>query len=215
MTDNTGLNIFQRVNEVRKKVEYLQKQKKVDNKYYVVTHDQVIAEIRPYLIEFGIVIIPTLVASEMHENVIKFTNSTASRYDATYKFTFVNIDDPKDFFDIVIEAHAIDNGDKAPGKAISYAMKYAILKAFSIESGENEESIIGDRISNEQAAESVAAEQVRINGVFGYLKGVAVNEGAKRFEEEWLKTNKPDRDFIGDEQLRKLQGWAKTGHENA
>ena len=39
-----------------------------------------------------------------------------------------------------IEAHANDNGDKAPGKALSYATKSAMLKVFSLETGENDES---------------------------------------------------------------------------
>jgi hypothetical protein len=34
----------------------------------------------------------------------------------------------------------MDNADKAPGKAISYAKKYAVLKLFEIETGEDEES---------------------------------------------------------------------------
>jgi hypothetical protein len=42
-------------------------------------------------------------------------------------------------FSLVIEAHAIDQGDKAPGKALSYAKKYAVLKLLEIESGEGEE----------------------------------------------------------------------------
>lgn len=34
----------------------------------------------------------------------------------------------------------MDNADKAPGKALSYAKKYAMLKLFEIETGENDES---------------------------------------------------------------------------
>jgi hypothetical protein len=34
----------------------------------------------------------------------------------------------------------MDNADKAPGKALSYAKKYAVLKLFEIETGEDEES---------------------------------------------------------------------------
>jgi hypothetical protein len=51
----------------------------------------------------------------------------------------VNADDPTDKFSIEIEAHALDHGDKAPGKALSYAKKYAVLKLLDIETGEDEE----------------------------------------------------------------------------
>ena len=52
----------------------------------------------------------------------------------------MNADDPTDRLTIVIESHAMDNADKAPGKAVSYANKYALLKLFEIETGEDEES---------------------------------------------------------------------------
>ena len=37
----------------------------------------------------------------------------------------------------------MDNADKSPGMALSYATKYAILKVFNIETGEDEESRFG------------------------------------------------------------------------
>lgn len=212
MTDSTGLNIYQRINEVRNKVHYIRKDKKIDKKNYkVVTHDQVTAEVRPYLIEFGIVIVPTLIASQMHDGVIKFSNSVSSRYDATYKFTFVNVDDPKDFFECVIEAHGVDNGDKAPGKVLSYATKYAILKVFCIETGDNEESVIGERISNEQARDHI--ESLR-----AMLRGIAKDGGSAALEKAWLEDlSKIDRIGVGTTAIDefKVIAKAKDANDNA
>jgi hypothetical protein len=61
------------------------------------------------------------------------------RYEAVYRFAVVNADDPADKFELDIQSHAIDQGDKAPGKALSYAKKYVVLKLLEIESGEEEE----------------------------------------------------------------------------
>jgi hypothetical protein len=61
-------------------------------------------------------------------------------YTGTYEVNFVNIDDGSDRLTVTVQAHASDNGDKAPGKALSYATKSAILKALSLETGENDES---------------------------------------------------------------------------
>ena len=133
-------NIFQRVNDVRKAIGYVQKDKSVSTgggSYKAVTHDQVTALIRSHMIDAGIVCVPTLIASEMHP---KEEGAKQQRYDATYSFDFVNADDPADRLTIVIESHAMDNADKAPGKALSYAKKYAVLKLFEIETGEDEES---------------------------------------------------------------------------
>lgn len=136
------MNIYQRINEVRKSVSYAQKDKKVDGGgYMAVTHDAVTAILRNSLIEHGIVITCSL---DGDARMIDSTTKTARgipimRYEATYAISFVNVDEPQDIIRLRIESHALDNGDKAPGKAISYAVKYAMLKLFSIETGEDEE----------------------------------------------------------------------------
>jgi hypothetical protein len=136
------LNIYQRLNEVRKDVSYLRKTKEVTGAgtYKVITHDQVTGEIRESLIKHGVMIVPRLVSSK----TVDTGTTTAKgipiiRYEPWYELDFVNIDQPEQKVTVPIEAHALDQGDKAPGKAISYATKYAILKLFSIESGDEEE----------------------------------------------------------------------------
>jgi hypothetical protein len=61
-------------------------------------------------------------------------------YTGDYAVHFVNIDKPDDFMTVTINAHAADAGDKSPGKCCSYAVKYALLKTFSLETGESDES---------------------------------------------------------------------------
>lgn len=138
------LNIYQRINEVRKKVEYVQKQKSVSTgggSYKAITHDEITGIIRAHLVEFGIVFVPSLKASSVAQTTNKDgTTSNVIRYSATYEFKVVNVDKPDDCFLMEVEAHANDNQDKAPGKALSYAKKYAALKLFEIETGEDEES---------------------------------------------------------------------------
>lgn len=138
------MNIFQRVNEARKEVKYVQKDKAVstgDGSYKAVTHDFVTAMVRTAMIKNGIVSYPVLVESLMNPPT---EGAKRSRYEATYDFHFVNADDPADRLIIRIQAHAMDSADKAPGKALSYAKKYAVLKLFEIESGEDEESRVAD-----------------------------------------------------------------------
>lgn len=142
----SSLNLFQRINEVRKSIDYIRKDKSVSagagGSYKAVTHDQVTAMVREHMVTHGIVCYPVLVESFSNSKEVNAQMETAKqfRYDATYDFHFVNIDDPKDDLVIRIQSHAMDNGDKAPGKALSYAKKYAILKLFEIETGEDEES---------------------------------------------------------------------------
>lgn len=133
------MNIYQRINEVRKAIDKVAKDKKVEG-YMAVTHDQVTALTREHLVTQGIVIVPRLL-SERTVPTGTFTSRDTPfvRYEATYQFDVVNADDPKDQFPAVIGAHAIDHGDKAPGKALSYAKKALVLKLLELESVSDEE----------------------------------------------------------------------------
>jgi len=136
------MNIYQRLNEVRKAVAYLRKEKEVTGggTYKVVTHDQVTAAVRDHMVTHGVMVVPRL-----QKSAVSNTGTTTAkgipiiRYEATYEIAFVNCDDPTDKVCVLMEAHALDQGDKAPGKAISYVTKCAMLKLFSIETGEEEE----------------------------------------------------------------------------
>jgi hypothetical protein len=137
------LNIYQRINAVMKEVEYVKKDAGVSGggaNYKAVTHDQVTSVIRKSMVDNGIVVHVQQVASEM---LIKRDVEAAVKmhlYSGTYDISFVNIDDGSDRLTTTINSHANDNGDKAPGKAASYAVKYAMLKTFTLETGENDES---------------------------------------------------------------------------
>lgn len=147
------MNIYQKINAVRKAISYIQKDKEVSfgkSSYRAVTHDAVTGMVRQHLIEHGVIIVPSVISSVFHPAEMvtsvndqwKESTVTAKQrlYEATYQIDFVNMEDGQDRISIQMNAHALDNGDKAPGKAISYATKYAMLKLFNIETGEDEES---------------------------------------------------------------------------
>jgi len=143
---NNEKNIYQRINAVMKKVSYIKKDATIQG-YKAVTHDNVISQVRSALIENGIIIAPTQIDGKLHDKGMKYDFKLKQEvvdpmrmYEAKYDVRFYNIDNPSEFISIAIESQALDNGDKAPGKALSYAVKYAILKLFAIETGENEES---------------------------------------------------------------------------
>jgi hypothetical protein len=141
IVDPPALNILQRINAVQKEVAYIQKDRSVSTgggSYKAVSHDAVTAMLRPHLIKHGIVYTTTL-ADECHFDT-KEEGSKQRLFRATFTICFASIDKPEDRIFVTLPAHALDNGDKAPGKAISYATKYALLKVFALETGEDEES---------------------------------------------------------------------------
>ena len=134
------MNVYQRINAVRKAIDKVVKDKKVES-YMAVTHDNVTAITREHFVEHGIVMVPRLL-SERTVLTGTFTSRETPliRYEAIYQFDVVNVDEPKDFFSAVIGAHAIDHGDKAPGKVLSYAKKALVLKLLELESVSEEEA---------------------------------------------------------------------------
>jgi hypothetical protein len=50
---------------------------------------------------------------------------------------FVSVDNSLDYIDVATAGYGIDDQDKGPGKAISYCVKYALLKALGLESGDD------------------------------------------------------------------------------
>lgn len=157
------MKLLERINAVRKDISYIQKDKSVSTgggSYRAVTHDTVTAMVRPAMIEHGIVCWPSLVDSTSmpYEVNADMVRAKQFRYEATYDFTFANIEDAADCLVIRIQAHAMDNADKAPGKALSYAKKYAMLKLFEIETGEDEESRYNQEgMDNDELAEHLKA----------------------------------------------------------
>lgn len=145
----SDMNIYQRINAVMKEVDYVQKDAEVQG-YKAVTHDMVTAVLRKSLVEHGIVVQPEQLQSTMLEMRNPERNIKQHLYSGDYAIHFVNVDNPEDRVTVTMNAHAADTGDKAPGKAASYATKYAMLKVFSLETGENEESRFADPYTMEQ-----------------------------------------------------------------
>lgn len=123
----TAKNIHQRLAEVMGKVSYIQKERKQGMKYTIVSHDKVTALLRPVFLECGIVYYPVRCAHSHNGN----------RAECGMTVRFVNIDKPDDFFDVETFGYGVDTQDKGPGKAMSYAVKYALLKATGLETGDD------------------------------------------------------------------------------
>lgn len=120
-------NVHQRLAAVMGEVTYIQKERKHGMQYTVVSHDAVTAKVRPALLKAGIVYYP--VRCEHTHN--------GNRAECSMTVRFVNIDQPSDFFDVPTFGYGIDAQDKGPGKAMSYAVKYALLKALGLETGDD------------------------------------------------------------------------------
>jgi hypothetical protein len=128
--------IYKKIINVMREIGFIPKETFVKMKsggYTAVSHDTVARILHPILAKEGIVVRVTLLDSskEMMSNGMVF-------YSGRYSLSLIDAEDG-DSIEYVGEAHATDIGDKAPGKALSYATKMLLLKAFLLETGENDE----------------------------------------------------------------------------
>jgi hypothetical protein len=127
MEEMRHLNVHQRLAAAMAEVDYIQKERRQGMNYTIVSHDAVTAKVRPVLLKNGIVYYP--VRCEHTHN--------GNRAECSMTVRFVNIDEAADFFDVPTFGYGIDTQDKGPGKAMSYAVKYALLKALGLETGDD------------------------------------------------------------------------------
>jgi len=126
-------NIYQRINAVMDKCDYVQKKGAAQGKG--VKYDEVIAMLRQLLIDNGIVMVVRQTSFESIKEVGKQTI-----YQGLYEMELVNMDNPSEKVVHTAYGHGMDGGDKAAGKAHTYAVKIMLVKGFGIETGDDEES---------------------------------------------------------------------------
>lgn len=135
-------NLCQRILAVMAEVGYVKKDATVSaggGSYKAVTHDAVARLLRGPMQTHGISMHATQSDSTTTEGQTR-SGSPKLRYTSWYDVSLINADDPADRQTWRVEAHAEDSGDKAPGKSFSYAVKMVLLKAFMLETGDNDES---------------------------------------------------------------------------
>ncbi len=170
-------NIFQRINAVMKEVEYVLKETKtINGQYRFVSHDAVTAKLHGPLTKHGIIMLPSIVEL-INENIMvtdKSGSKHATRSTVKIEVSFVNMDKPEDKFSVFYYGCGIDPGDKGIGKAISYAVKYALLKTFCLETGEDPERDIYE----EEIPSQPARDYVKELGLFQntVLESCSANE---------------------------------------
>lgn len=122
----TNLNLSQRMIVARQHMQYIKKTKHAGLPFATVNHDEVTMAARDALDKANVLAIPSTVDHGKNGNCTW----------AKCSVTFVNADNPKECYEVVMFGEGNDSQDKGPGKAISYAIKYCYLKALMAETGE-------------------------------------------------------------------------------
>lgn len=137
------MNIYEKISNVMKNVEYLSKDDKVEfgnTKYKAISEEKVTREVRKELNNQGIVIIPINMEIENKE-LIRTEKSVNMLTTVHAKYRIQNIEDISDYIEAESVGTGVDTQDKGSGKAMTYAYKYLLLRTFAIPTGEDPDKI--------------------------------------------------------------------------
>lgn len=143
------LNIYQRMSAITNELRRVAKNLNVgvgQSSYKAVGEADVLDSVKPLEEKYGVYSYPIsrkLVESEILENealdyktkekIIK--KQFFMRVETIYRF--VNVDKPEEFIETTTYGDGMDSQDKSPGKAMTYADKYALLKGYKIVTGDD------------------------------------------------------------------------------
>ena len=145
--DIKSLNIFQRVAAITDELGVVAKNLNVSagkGSYKAVGERDIIDAVKPLEAKYRVYSYPSsreIVDDEILEGEKSYQGSTTktttffTRIRTVY--TFVNIDKPEETFSTIVFSEGIDPGDKGSGKAMTYADKYALMKAYKISTGDD------------------------------------------------------------------------------
>lgn len=130
------LNIFQKMLKITAELPSVVKGMEVRGadgkvKYLAVGEKDILDTVKPLEEKYGIYSFPFQREFEKME----YKDRIAVRCKVVYRF--INVDNPNEMIDIISYGDGIDTQDKAPGKAMTYADKYALMKAYKISTGED------------------------------------------------------------------------------
>ena len=148
------MNIFEKMQKVTDEMSVVVKGLNVQvnktSSYKAVSERDILDNVKPLETKYGIYSYPfarkvidsdTLVKETEFVNArtddvtTTKTNTLFMRIETIYRF--VNVEKTDEFVDITTYGDGLDTGDKAPGKAMTYADKYALMKAYKISTGDD------------------------------------------------------------------------------
>ena len=145
--DIKSMNIFQRVAAITDELGVVAKNLSVSagkGSYKAVSERDIIDAVKPLESKYRVYSFPSdrqIIDDEILEGEKSYQGNTTKT--TTFftriktEYTFLNIDKPEERFTTIVYSEGIDTGDKGSGKAMTYADKYALMKAYKISTGDD------------------------------------------------------------------------------
>jgi len=185
--DPVRLNLRQKLAEVRRRIGYVQKRGHNERfNYSYVTAADIAGSVGDILSELGVVVIPRLEEISYESAVGRGEATRMARVVMAY--TFADVDSGEEIV-AKVAGQGLDPGDKAPYKAMTGALKYALLQSFLLATGDDpEDDRLDVRYSAGNHERLVSADEIRelekliaetgteLERVLAYYKVVSLGE---------------------------------------
>ncbi len=138
-------NIFQRMSAITAEISAVAKNLEVgkgQTSYKAAGEADILAAVKPIEVKYKVYSYPIdreIVESGTIEKEYNNGKSVQLYMRIRVTYRFLCIDNPESFIDIISYGDGVDAQDKAPGKAMTYADKYALMKAYKIITGDDPE----------------------------------------------------------------------------
>lgn len=139
------LNLHQKLVDVRRAVKYLRKDNQGD-RFKFVSSSQALGAIRGKLDELNVLLVPRVVSHTCRDHKLK-NGGIWYLTGLEMEFTWVDADNPKDTIGpLSWYAEGLDDAEKGPGKALTYAEKYFMLKFFNVATDKDDPDAYQERV---------------------------------------------------------------------
>ena len=142
------MNIFEKMAAITAELQTVAKNLTVEvsknNKYKAVSERDILDAVKPIETKHGVYSYPAsreILESNLLESESTYNGTTTKKTTFMTRiktiYRFVNIEKPDEYIETITFAEGIDSQDKGSGKAMTYADKYALMKAYKISTGDD------------------------------------------------------------------------------
>lgn len=175
---NAKVQLYQKMLNVYKAVDYLQKDDQVkfgQTSYKAISEEKVTSTVRAALVENGLIVYPIEQEHKKEGNL--------SMVDVKYKL----VDTETGEYEIIVSSGTgADTQDKGVGKAMTYAFKYLFLRTFAIPTGEDPDKVSSAELDEKERKAKEAAKKQDIPPASLKAKYEA-GKGSMDGFDEWVK----------------------------
>ena len=161
------MNIYEKLSAITNEISAVAKNLNVGygkSQYKAVGEADVLAAVKPTEAKYKVYSYPVsrrVIESNVLTSLDKDGNEKRQlfmRLEVVYRF--VNMENPEEYIDITTYGDGVDPGDKAPGKAMTYADKYALLKAYKIITGDDPDQKASETLKAVERKETVSNQLI-------------------------------------------------------